>query len=256
MKKSLSIILCSISVVANAENNSPQQVSGSFTIFPVQVVFTQPGKVQELSLINTGQGILNTQSKLLTYNQSWENGRLIEKNLPISGAPAVISTPVVIANVQPNAKQAIRLLATHQDESKEIVYRYYVKNLVPQSVDSSGTTFEVQYGMPVFVLPKNVIESYNFSYIKQNGKSYLKVANLGNVHLVFKKFALKVNGNHFEIGSIGRLLAGDYGYIEIPKSVAAAIAKHNEIEVLTNKSKLVEFEETIPVTQKISLINP
>jgi P pilus assembly chaperone PapD len=253
VKKLLAIVLgASIGIVMAEETTATPAVSGSFTVFPIQVIFSSPGKVQELTLINTGKGVLNTQSKLLNYSQSMVKGRLIESNSAIVGAPSVIVTPVVVANVQPDAKQSIRLLAIKQDESKEIVYRYFIKNLVPQSVDSSGTNFEIQYGMPIFILPKNVDEKYAISYVKQNGKGYLKVANTGNVHLVFKHFSVDSGGKSVQIGSVGRLLAGDFAYIEIPAKIDATLAANKSFVVSTNKSKLIDFEQVEPLKIEVT----
>lgn len=247
MKKLL--LLLSVGVgCAFADDTTTAPASGSFTVFPIQVVFSAPGKVQELTLINTGAGVLNTQSKLMAYHQIQVKGKLIESNTQISGAPAVIATPVVISGVKPDAKQSIRLLAIRQDESKEISYRYYIKNLVPQSVDTSGTNFEIQYGMPVFVLPKNVNESYTFSYVKQDGRSYLKIANIGNVHIMFKRFALKDGAKSIDIGTISRLLAGDVTYLEIP----AKFATQPNLTVETAKAKLLDFEQADSVSVNVS----
>ena len=101
MKKfSLLVGLCSLVNYSFAEG-------GSFTLFPTQIVFEQPGKVKDITLVNMSDSPLNTQSTLKTYQQKLINGRLVESNSLIIGSPSVIVTPAVMQNIPPNAKQSI-----------------------------------------------------------------------------------------------------------------------------------------------------
>lgn len=244
MKKiSLLLGLCSLASYSFA-------AGGSFTIFPTQVVFENPGKVKDITLVNLSDSLLNTQSTLKTYQQKLVNGRLIESNALISGSPAVIATPIVMQNIAPNSKQSIRLLAIRQNPESEIVYRYYVKNLNPRSVDSSGTQFEIEYGMPVFILPQHVNESYNITYVKLNGKPYLKTTNIGNVHVMLKEVYIQSAGKPVAIGTIGRLLAGESMYLSIPSTLDKNL--HSQINLNVAKAGLINFEQESQVALTIT----
>ncbi len=244
MKKiSLVLGLCTLAAYSFAD-------SGSFTIFPTQVVFEAPGKVKDITLVNLSDSLLNTQSTLKTYQQKLVNGRLVESNALISGSPGVIATPIVMQNIAPNSKQSIRLLAIRQNAESEIVYRYYVKNLNPRSVDSSGTQFEIEYGMPVFILPQHINESYSISYVKLNGKPYLKTTNSGNVHVMLKEVYVKSAGKSVPVGTIGRLLAGESMYLSIPSALDKSLT--SQISINVAKAGLINFEQESQVVLTIN----
>lgn len=213
-----------------------------FSVFPTQVVFQNVGKSQEVTLLNASDSVLNTQSIARSYSQ--KNGPqkvLVESNSPISGTPAVITSPVVVKNVQPNSSQVIRMLAVKQNDESEIVYRYTIKNLNEQKLDSSGALFEIGYGIPVFILPRNVVESYNFSYTKDKGKSYIKIANVGNVHVMFKSISVTANGNKYDLGAPGRILAGNTQYLAIPAKIDSQLG--TRFTISTSKPDLIQFEK-------------
>ena len=191
---------------------------------------------------------LDTQSTLKLYQQKSINGHLVESNPLMEGSPAVIVTPIVIKNVQPNGKQSIRLLAIKQNPDSEIAYRYYVKNLNPRTVDSSGTNFEIEYGMPIFVLPQNVRENYEFSYLKSNNKSYIKVTNTGNVHVLFKEVYFQNGEKKVPIGSIGRLLSGSTAYVEIPPALDKSAASQFTINVAKGGLLNIDQESQVSFT--------
>ena len=134
-----------------------------------------------------------------------------------------------------------RLLAIKQNPESEIVYRYYVKNLNPRSVDSSGTQFEVEYGLVVTVLPQHINESYNLSYVKLDGKSYIKTTNTGNVHVLLKEIYLQVADKPVAIGSVGRVLAHETAYVVIPPAVDKSLG--SQIKLKVAKAGLVNFDQ-------------
>lgn len=244
MKKiSLLLGLCSLVSYSFADG-------GSFTLFPTQVVFENPGKVKEITLVNLSDSILNTQSTLKTYQQKSVNGRLVESNSLITGSPAVIVTPVVMQNVAPNSKQSIRLLAIRQNPESEMIYRYYVKNLNPRSVDSNGTQFEIEYGMVISVLPQHINESYNLSYVKLNGKPYIKTTNTGNVHVLLKEVYLQSAGKPVAIGSVGRVLANQSVYLAVPAALDKSLG--SQIQLKVAKAGLINFDQESQVQLTIS----
>lgn len=225
---------------------------GTFTVFPTQVVIEQPGKVKTLTVINQGDDLLNTQSTFKSYTQIPSSGKFIESNNVITGIPAIMATPVVVQNLAPNAQQDIRLLAIKQNPESEIVYRYYVKQLNQQSVDVSGTQFEIAYGVPVFILPQHINESYNFSYVAHNGKSFIKATNTGNVHVLFKNLYVQDGTKQVSLGSVGRLLAGSSNELLIPPSLAKSLAASKQININTAKAGLIDFEHESKVQLTIS----
>lgn len=235
MKKILIVALSGIGMSCFAD--------GSFSVFPTQVVFEQPGKIKELTLINQSNNVLNTQSTFVSYTQLESQNKLIESNAPITGSPAIMVTPIVIQNVAPNTTQAIRLLAIKQNPESEIVYRYVIKSLSPQSIDSSGTQFEISYGVPVFVLPQKINESYNFIYRQQGKNAYVQVQNTGNVHLLMKNVYIQNGNQKVAIGSVGRLLAGQSTNLNIPPAVYSSLTNKNQIQLNVAKAGLVKFEQ-------------
>lgn len=245
MKKiSLLFGLCSFASYSFADG-------GSFTVFPTQIIFENPGKVKEITLVNLSDSLLNTQSTLKSYQQKLANGHLVESNALIIGSPAVIVTPVVLQNITPGSKQSIRLLAIRQNPESEIVYRYTVKNLNPRSVDSSGTQFEIEYGMPIFVLPQHINESYIFSYVKLNGKPYIKTTNTGNVHVLLKDVYL-LSGDKLPvaIGTVGRLLANQSVYLAVPPVLDKNLGAQIKLKVA--KAGLINFDQESQVALTIS----
>lgn len=224
---------------------------GTFTVIPTQVVFEQPGKVKTLTVINQGDELLNTQSIFKTYVQVESVGKLVESNNVITGVPSIMATPVVVQDLAPNTKQDIRLLAIKQSPESETVYRYYVKNLNQQSIDSSGTQFEIAYGVPVFILPQHVNESYNFSYATRDGKSFIKVSNIGNVHVLFKELYIRSSGKAIALGGVGRLLAGSTREILVPANLAKDLSGSKYVNINVAKSGLVDFERESQVNLMI-----
>lgn len=235
MNKFLITLLSGISISCFA--------AGSFSVFPTQVVFEQPGKIKELTLINQSDNVLNTQSTFVTYQQVESQNKLVELNAPVTGSPAIMVTPIVIQNVAPNTTQAIRLLAIKQNPESEIIYRYVIKSLSPQSIDSSGTQFEISYGVPIFVLPQKINESYNFSYHQQGKNAYIQVQNTGNVHILLKNVYIQVGDKKVSIGSAGRLLAGQTTNLTIPISVYSSLPNKNQIQLNVAKAGLIKFEQ-------------
>lgn len=231
---------------------SSLSIADSFTVVPTQVVFEQPGKVKTLTVINQGDVLLNTQSTFKTYTQVESGGKFIESNSIITGIPVVMATPVVVQNLAPNNKQDIRLLAIKQNPESEIIYRYTVKNLNQLSVDSSGTQFDIAYGIPVFVLPQHINESYNFSYVAHNGKSFIKATNSGNVHVLFKELYIQSDDKRIALGSIGRLLAGSSRELLIPASVMKSLAGGKQINIDIAKADLIDFDRESKVQLTIT----
>lgn len=238
MKKIFAILLGSIAINSYADVNSGNN-SGAFSVFPTQVVFDKLGKVQELTLLNLSEQALNTQSKLQTMTQLSKGTTVVESNIDISGSPGVIITPSVVKNLLPDNKQSIRVLAIKQDEESELTYRYFIKNLNAKNVNSTGTDFEIQYGIPIFILPKNINESYTVSYVKINKEPFVAVKNVGNVHIQIKELF----ANKTSLGTVGRLLAGQTRYLPIPATVDKSFANGSTVNLQFVKSGLVDFNK-------------
>lgn len=227
-------------------------VASSFTVFPTQLVFEQPGKVKTLTVVNVGDDLLNTQSTFSNYIQVESAGKFSESNIMITGVPSIMATPVVIQNLAPMAQQDVRLIAIKQNPESEIVYRYYVKNLNQQSIDSTGAQFEIAYGIPVFVLPQHINESYNFSYTTHNGKSFIKATNTGNVHVMLKNVYVQDRYKKVLLGAVGRLLAGSSNELLIPPSLAKSLANSKQIIINTVKAGLINFDRESKVQLTIT----
>lgn len=241
--------------IAHADENTKKiketkaTFSNNFVVTPIQVICTAPGKPEKLTLSNKADVVLNVQSKLSVYEQKSVNGKLIEDDIDLTPEQKskFIVSPPILGNIRGNAQQLMRLMPLSQDENKELVYRFTVKSLTPRDLNDTGPAFATAYAVPIFVLPKNVNESYKISYVEVNGKSYLKVMNDGNVHINFKDFSVEIpsgknNNAHLAIEQ-RRILAGQSEFIEIPKATAKLLNAEKALHVNVVKGDLYDINK-------------
>lgn len=215
----------------------------TFSVIPTQIVFEKAGKIKTVTVINQGDSLLNTQSSFKTYNQVQKGLSYNEVNHDLMGSPNIIATPIVLQNIPPSGKQDIRLLAVKQDPESELIYRFYVKNLTTQTLDQNGTQLSVAYGIPVYVLPLNIKESYNFSIIKNGNKNLISISNIGNVHLLFKELFIVNDNKKIAIGTVGRLLPNIKQEFIIPQEYNKLILQNHGLNISIAKSDLINFDQ-------------
>lgn len=228
--------------------------SNEFYLYPIQIILNSGGKIATLNVVNSSKLKLNAQINLKEYNQDFKNGKLVESMPDIAPnsavRPGVLITPVVLTNIPGDQKQIVRVLATRQESDVELVYRAAVKSLTPTSINKSGTIMEIGYTVPVFVLPKNVREEYQISYFSEKNKSYLKIANTGNVHVAFSK--ITVNNIPVDLEQ-KRLLAGKWELAPLPASIVKSLDANKGLAIQITKFKLTDYANTIVESQIITL---
>lgn len=235
-------------------NDLKKEFSSQFVVTPINVTIEQPGKPLAINVSNRMKYPLYVQTKLFNYSQTYAGGQLKDVVTPISGNAAVLVTPVIIKDIPGERNQIIRVLAMKQDPQKEIVYRLLVKSLTPTDLKSTGALFTIAYSIPVFILPTNINEKFDVKYVKENGKSYLKLENTGNVHVTFRTISIKANGKSYPLNVlIPRVLAGNSELVAIPNNIVAGIEKNGVInaEVLINNLKDVDKK---PTTKELNIL--
>lgn len=229
--------------------------SNDFYLYPIQYIFSSAGKIETLNIMNTSKLNLNAQINLQEYNQDFRNGKLVESMPDILATsavrPGVLITPVVLTNIPSGKKQIIRILATRQESEIELVYRASVKSLTPTSLSKSGTIMEIGYTVPIFVLPKNIHEDYQISYVPEKNTAYLKIANTGNVHVSFSK--ITVNNVSLKLDQ-SRLLAGKWEMVALPANVSKNLGANKKLAVEVTKFKLTDFSNTM-IESKVITVN-
>lgn len=229
--------------------------SNDFYLYPIQFIFDSAGKIQTVNIVNTSKLNLNAQINLKEYKQDFRNGKLVESMADILATsavrPGVLITPVVLTNIPGAQKQIVRILATRQESDIELSYRASVKSLTPTSLSKSGTIMEIGYTVPIFVLPKNIREDYQISYVSEKNTAYLKIANTGNVHVAFSK--ITANNVVLKLDQ-SRLLAGKWEMVALPTSISKSLATNKKLVVEVTKFKLTDFSNTM-IESRIITIN-
>lgn len=235
--------------------------SNDFSIYPIQVVIEKPGQIKTLNVVNSAKYPLFVQANLRNYVQYMNNGKLLESMTDINPPgskvlvkPSLIVSPIVIKNIPAGKKQIVRVMGIKQESNIEQAYRLTVKNITPISVVRAGTVFEIGYTIPLFILPKNINESYNFQYLKEKNHSYLRLANTGNVHILIKSLNIVVNNKPVKLSiKTVRLLAGSWELIEIPASVAHTLVPGQSLSLEIDREKLSNFEDTVSEKKTVAI---
>jgi P pilus assembly chaperone PapD len=165
-----------------------------------------------INVYNLGDDKIIIQSKLKVLLQDMVKNQLVEVDQPLMSTAQVALVPSIL-NVNAKSHQPIRILALQQMESEEIAYRLFIKNISQKSVSFSGTTLEIGFSVPVYVLPKKVVEAFSFEVKHLESNNYvMKIHNQGNVHLYIEGVTLfdneKNKKNIADIKISGVILSG------------------------------------------------
>lgn len=226
---------------------NPKEVSNNFTINPITVTFLMPGKIETIKVTNESDKPLYAQAAIKNYTQSSINGQLVESSGVIKGEAAVMVTPIILRKLPGHQQQILSVVSLAQDESREYTYRLFVHSLVPATPGQPSVEFQIGYSVPIFVLPKNVHESYTAEYVSRGGRAYIKLTNVGNVHISFSTIAAVLKtGNKsasYVIPGMPRILAGSYAIIPVPDKVAKLIKNQANINLRIEKIKLPTIKD-------------
>lgn len=251
------------SEVPSAKSNESEAklASNDFSLYPIQIVIEKPGQIKTLNVVNSAKNPLFVQSNLRNYVQYMNNGRLLESMTDINPPgskvlvkPSLVVSPIVIKNIPAGKKQIVRVMGIKQESDIEQAYRLTVKNITPISVVRAGTVFEIGYTIPLFILPKNINESYDIQYLKEKNHSYLRFANTGNVHILIKSLNIVANNKPVKLSvKTLRLLAGSWELIEIPAVTAHSLVPGQLLPLEIEREKLSNFEETVSEKKAIMI---
>lgn len=164
----------------------PVMPISDFYVEPTRIVITNIHKASQLNIHNQAPEPQTIQSTLSTMAQyTNKENFLAESNSEITTDPQVIITPLV-SEIKPKSSKILKILALRQMESTELAYRLFVKSIPRLNLTGSGTTIDVAFGIPLYILPKHIIENASYKIIKDKhnqDKYFLKISNTGNVHL-------------------------------------------------------------------------
>ncbi|MEN9488904.1 MAG: Pili and flagellar-assembly chaperone, PapD N-terminal domain [Bacteroidota bacterium] len=181
----------------------------NFYVDPTRVVLTDTKTSVQLTVHNNFEESQPIQVKTVMLTQILDGNKLTESNPSIMGHPQVAITPQIMS-VAPKSTKPIRLLALSQLDNDEISYRIFIRSITPRAITSSGTTMELGFGIPVYVLPKNIHQSANYLITKKGTNYSLIIKNTGNVHLNVNTVILYDSNNQAiqTISTPGAILSG------------------------------------------------
>lgn len=159
-------------------------VSG-FRVTPLRLDLSARQKTTFLELTNLSQRSMNIEVKLFEWEQ------VSGKDVYRPSKDLFFAPP--ITRVPSGAKKTVRFrLTAAPDKRLEKSYRVYVKHL-PTENAPSGTTFNLQMGIPVFIKPKE-FSSPQFTtqaiYDAASQAIRLTMSNVGNIHIKVKSIGL------------------------------------------------------------------
>ncbi|MBY0379260.1 MAG: fimbria/pilus periplasmic chaperone [Burkholderiales bacterium] len=241
--KSLIIYACAFITI-----NVSVASSANFYIDNTRVVMQNTTDPALINVYNLGDDKIIIQSKLKMLLQDMVKNQLVEVNQPVMSTPQVALVPSIL-NVNAKSHQPIRILALQQMESEEIAYRLFIKNISQKSVSFSGTTLEIGFSVPVYVLPKKVVEAFSFEVKHLESNNYvIKITNQGNVHIYIEGVTLFDNEKKdiAEIKISGVILSGKVANFNftMDKKYASYKTFKNEVKMQNLINYLDEVTKT------------
>lgn len=172
----------------------------------------------------------NTRYQVRVFGWSQRNNQDIYQD-----QEDVVPQPPII-EFKNAAKQVVRLENSNQNNSNiERSYRLLIDEIPnPESVNQSGVQFKMQFVIPFFVYPATIDKKYiegisgvpekvspaSWRIIQREGKQYVEIKNLGNVHLRLANVYFSRKGANraiynFKSGLLGYVLAGQSMQFEL-----------------------------------------
>lgn len=167
---SLAIILCCLlSLTAYA---------GNFSINPLRATLSANKKVSSLTVINRGNEPTTIQLETVAWTQDAQGKDILVPTTDLLANPPIFTIP-------PQGKQIVRVgLRRPITENQEVTYRLLLNETPPPlKPDFTGVNFAVRMSIPIFVMPKNSVESkLQWSLTKKDEALVLNAENIGTAH--------------------------------------------------------------------------
>lgn len=228
-------------LLATALHVAPLEAA-TFTVNPMQVVFTPARKSAVVTLKNTSKDEIRFQIRVFTWDQSPRG------DMQLGETKDVVFFPQLLV-LGPGQQRPIRLGITGSVDSVEKAYRIFFEELPagerPVQATANGVQMRIKVGLPIFVSPTNrgtaTVQTHNPRLA--GGKVALAVENSGISHVVID--AVRVRGldaggqRLFERGIKGwYLLAKHTSEYEVPLNSGDCTAASLAVEVLVGSSVL------------------
>src|SRR5712691_1006395 len=216
--------------------------AATFTVNPMQVVFTPARKSAVITLKNTSKEEMRFQVSVFTWEQTARG------DMQLGETKDVVFFPQLLV-LGPGQQRPIRLGITGSVGSVEKAYRIFFEELPagerPVRAAANGVQMRVKVGLPIFVSPTNrgtaTVQTHNARLT--GGKVALVVENSGISHVVID--AVRVRGLNaggqrlFERGIKGwYLLAKHTSEYEVPLTSGDCAAASLAVEVLVGSTVL------------------
>lgn len=225
----------------------------NFYVDPTRVVLTDTTTSVQLTIHNNSEESQPIQVKTVMLTQLLEGNKLTESNPSIMGEPQVAITPQIMS-VAPKSTKPIRLLALSQLDNDEISYRIFIRSITPRAITSSGTTMELGFGIPVYILPKNIQQSANYIITKKGTNYSLTIKNTGNVHLNVNTVLLYDANNKVvqTISTPGAILSGKERVFPFKMK---STSSYSEFKAEIKQQDLINFTNEVTHAQTIKVVN-
>src|SRR5712691_4753002 len=178
--------------------------AATFTVNPVQVVFTPTRKSAVVTLKNTSKDEIRFQIRVFTWEQSPPGDMQLGETTDVVFFPQLL----VLA---PGQQRPIRLGITGSIGSVEKTYRIFFEELPagdrPVRATANGVEMRVRVGIPIFVSPTNrgtaTVQTHNARL--SGGRVALSVENSGISHVVIDavrvrdRKSTRLNSSHSQI---------------------------------------------------------
>ena len=174
------LALCALAAVSTA-------AAGSFSISPIRVEFSGPGRIQVLTVRNEEDRPVVVQLRALAWSQP--DGRdQLEETRDLLATPPVFTLPA-------NGQQIVRIaLRREAESSRELDYRLLLEE-VPQAAlrDFTGLQVALRLSLPVFVHPsQHAPEALAWSAAWQpGGRLAIRLRNAGGAHVQVLDFDVR-----------------------------------------------------------------
>lgn len=214
--------------------------AATFTVNPMQVVFTPARKSAVVTLKNTSKEEMRFQVSVFSWDQTARGEMLLGETRDVVFFPQLLV-------LGPGQQRPIRLGITGSVGATEKAYRIFFTELPkadrPATAVANGVQMRVKVGLPVFVSPASrgtaLVAIRNSRYT--GGHATFQVENSGMTHVVVD--AIRVRGldgarrQLFERTIKGwYLLARHSTEYDVPLGDAACTASSLAIEVLIGKT--------------------
>jgi P pilus assembly chaperone PapD len=226
--------------------------NANFYIDPTRIILKNTQDSLQLNIHNNSTESQPVQVTVAMLQQTAKNGQLIESNPTIMGEPQVVITPQVVTT-PPKSVKPVRILALSQMDNDEIAYRVFIRSVSPRSITSNGTTMELGFGVPVYILPKNIIERSELKISKAKNNNYLlTISNTGNVHININSVTLFDNNKILStIETPGAILSGKSRSFSF--TLDKKFQSYTELQAEVKKQDLINYTDVITKAQKIKI---